>query len=138
MVARGAIPGLIFLAGCQSSTGAGFQVVNSVPADGADGVVEALEPELRLNAKADPATCSKDYLVLAPVDEEGLVLFSLDYQLEFTDEGMGDKGMKVIFHTELSLPRGYGYALFVRPSEEGCLDIDGRALEPFGAEFFVP
>jgi len=116
----------------------GFQVVGSVPEDGDDEVVEALVPELRLNAKANMAACSSDYLVLVPVDDEGLVAFSLDYQLTFTDQGMEDDGMKVLFQTDRPLVRGYRYALFVRSSEEGCLDADGRVLEPFGVEFYVP
>ena len=138
MVARYSIVGLIFLSGCEAVAPVGFQVVGSGPEDGEDDVVEAMVPELRLNAKADMASCSSDYLVLVPVDEEGLVAFPLDYQLSFTDQGMEDEGMKVLFQTDLPLVRGYHYALFVRSSEDGCLDAAGRVLGPFGVEFYVP
>ena len=128
----------MLLTGCEADIAAGFQVVGSVPADGEDEVVEAQVPELRLNAKANIASCSSDYLLLVPVDESGQVAFSLDYQLTFTDQGMDDEGMKVLFQTEFPLVRGYHYALFVRSSDEGCLDADGRVLEPYGVEFYVP
>ena len=138
MVARGSIAGLTLLVGCQAVPVSGFQVVGSVPAHGDNEVVEALVPELRLNAKANFASCSSEFLVLVPVDDDGGVAFELDYQLTFVGQGGDDEGMKVLFQTDMPLVRGYHYDLFVRPSEDGCVDEDGRALGPFGVEFFVP
>jgi len=110
-----------------------FEVVSSTPEDGDMEVVEARSPEIRLNERADPNACGLDDLLLIPTNEQGAVAFELEYRLTFIDSGR-----KVQFNVEDNLSPGYFYSIVVQSDSEGCTDTEGRALQPFGAEFFVP
>jgi hypothetical protein len=61
------------------------------------------------------------------------VAFGLDYRLTFIDSGR-----KIQFNVENNLSPGYFYSIVVHSDSEGCTDTEGRVLQPFGAEFFVP
>ena len=134
MVARGAIfAGLICVA-CEAEVDTDlFEVVSSTPEDGDMEVVEARSPEIRLNERADSDACGLDELLLIPTNEDGSVAFELEYRLTFIDSGR-----KVQFNVENNLSPGFHYAIVVQSDSEGCTDTEGRLLQPFGAEFYVP
>ena len=110
----------------------GFRVVSTVPVDGELEAVEAQTPELRVNADADQTTCTADTMRLDGLTESGVLAFAVDFELRFVDGGS-----KILFDHADVLPDGYTYALTV-PVDSACTDTEGRLLQPFGAEFFVP
>ncbi len=110
----------------------GFLVVSSVPEDGETEAIEAQTPELRVNANADETTCTADTMRLDGMTESGVLAFAVDFELRFVDGGS-----KILFDHADVLPDGYTYAMTV-PVDSACTDTDGRVLQPFGAEFFVP
>ena len=111
-----------------------FAVQGAYPDPGATDVVVSAQPELRLNADADPETCTTESLVFAAVREDGTVLFRPDHTIEVLT---GTN--KIIFSHDTALPADNTYVLVVETAGDWvCTDTDGRLLEPFGMEFTVP
>lgn len=108
-----------------------FEVKSSLPADGDQDVVESVSPELRFNATAVPESC--EALDLVALSEEGVVLFEPELRLVWQDGAN-----KVRFELEDPLLRDRWYALSVDTGALACVDTQGRPLQPFFAEFFVP
>jgi hypothetical protein len=134
LVARGAILAGLICVACGGDVEQDlFEVVSSTPEDGDMEVVEARSPEIRLNERADPDSCGLDDLLLIPTNEDGSVAFGLEYRLTFIDSGR-----KIQFNVQNNLSPGYFYSIVVQSDPEGCTDTEGRVLQPFGAEFFVP
>ncbi|MCB9794386.1 MAG: hypothetical protein H6741_16855 [Alphaproteobacteria bacterium] len=109
-----------------------FEVVSAVPEDGAvaDG---GSRLELRLSAAADPALCTPENIGVVAITDEGFVAFEVELDIE-----MADGGNKLTLTPAAELLSGYRYAYAVRAGSEACLDVDGRSLQPFYAEFTVP
>ena len=108
-----------------------FEVRGSLPVDGDQDVVESLSPELRFNATAVPESC--EALDLVALTEDGVVSFEPERRLVWQD---GAK--KVRFELQDPLLRDRWYALSVDTGVLGCVDTQGRPLQPFYAEFYVP
>ena len=139
MGARGALYFLIVAApACATSGGdsaaEGFVVVGTTPDPGADDALETTDPELRVSASADPVTCTEESLIFAGISEDGAVAFVPPYSITLEDDGS-----RIRFMREDTLPRGYRYAVVVQSGGSAtCTDVDGRALEAYGFEFYVP
>lgn len=110
-----------------------FRVVGSAPADGADDVVEAVTPELRLSAAVDVESCGADGARLDAVDDAGAVYFPVPVTY-----ATAEAGEKLQLVHAGPLPRGFTYALTVRTGEGGCHSEAGVPIDPFRATFFVP
>lgn len=137
MGARRALLGLTaLLVGCASVgqfEDTGFHVVSSLPADGADDVVESQTPELRLSAAADSEACTADAVGLVALTPEGAVGYELDVTVELLDNG----NKLALGHDEHFLS-GQTYAFVVQTGATACTDVDGRPLRPYAASFEVP
>jgi len=111
-----------------------FVVVGTSPDPGAEDATAATQPELRVNAEADAAACTTSSLSFHAISDDGAVLFEVDYTISI-EEG----GSKIRFLHDGGLAEGYRYAVYVdAQAETACADTDGRALVPYGLEFFVP
>lgn len=108
-----------------------FEVVSALPEDGAvaDGGARL---ELRLSAAADPETCTADNLGVVALTEEGFAAFEVDVSVELVDNGN-----KASLTPVSELISGYSYAYVVRAGSAACMDLEGRLLQPFYAEFTV-
>ncbi|MCP4919451.1 MAG: Ig-like domain-containing protein [Proteobacteria bacterium] len=142
MGARRALLGLIplglagLLVGCASAgqhEDTGFHVVSSLPADGADDVVESQTPELRLSSAADSEACTGDSVGLVALTDEGGVGYELDVEVDLLDNGN-----KLSLAHDEHFASGTRYAFVVRTGSSGCVDVEGRPLRPFAASFDVP
>lgn len=138
MGARRSLLGLTLasLVACASSgefEDTGFHVVSSLPADGADDVVESQTPELRLSAPADSEACTGESVGLVALTSEGGVGYELDVEVELLDNG----NKLALGHDEHFLSGGT-YAFVVQTGASGCTDTNGRPIRPFGATFEVP
>ena len=104
------------------------------PDPGALDVVVSAQPELRVNAEADTTTCTNESLLLAAIGEDGTILFRPEYTIE-----VSSGSNKIIFSHDTALPSGWEYALVVETDGElVCTDTEGRPLDPFGSQFYVP
>ncbi|MCB9761878.1 MAG: hypothetical protein H6739_18760 [Alphaproteobacteria bacterium] len=110
-----------------------FEVVSSMPEDGAADVPEALAPELRVSGEADPVTCTPDTLGLGALAAHGGLAFEVGLSVTLKDEGR-----KIVLAPDEPLPQGFTYAYLVRAGSDACSDTLGRSLGPFYAEFTVP
>jgi len=139
VAARGPLPALtlVALAGCagaaDTAVDPGFLVAAVVPEDGDDDVVRSVNPALRVNASADPATCTTDTVRLVRVTAGDAVASEVECTLSFPDDGL-----KIKLDPVGGLTSGYGYMLTVRSGTSGCTDTDRRVVRPFASRFFVP
>jgi hypothetical protein len=111
----------------------GFRVSSAAPSQGDVDVTVAQTPEFRLNAPADPETCTSDAFLLVGMDEDGEFAFELDYAVTLEDDG----NKLLLTHSELFLP-GYWYVAMSVSTDTPCLSMTGLPLEPYGVEFYVP
>lgn len=111
-----------------------FIVVGTTPDVDAADAVETTDPELRVNAEADPMTCTEDSLEFVGINDDGTVAFEVPYSVTLEDDGS-----RIRFVRERTLPTGYRYAVVVKTGgATACTDVDGRPLQPYGFEFYVP
>jgi len=128
---------LVAASGCPSNNvgegDTGFHVAVVDPADGSQEVVDAISPELGLNASASEQTCTTDTVSLVSSTPGSTVTGNIAYTLNFLDDGR-----KIQIDPEDPLLRGYWYQITVRSGVVGCTDQDGRVILPFASSFFVP
>jgi hypothetical protein len=111
----------------------GFRVSSAAPSQGDVDVTVAQTPEFRLNAPADPETCTADNFLLVAMDEGGEFAFDVDYSVAIEDDGN-----KLLFtHSDVFL-KGYWYVAMSLNTDAPCLSTAGLPLEPYGVEFYVP
>lgn len=111
----------------------GFRVVGSAPADGDVDALESVTPELRLNAQADPETCTLATVSLVALGSDGSVAWTPEQTVD-----LPDAGRKISFDPSTALPRGWRYAYALRSGSDGCTDLNGRFLRPWSGEFLIP
>lgn len=111
----------------------GFRVSSAAPAQGDVDVTVTQTPEFRLNAPADPETCTADNFLLVGIDEGGEFAFDMDHTVTMEDDG----NKLLLTHSDLFLP-GYWYVAMSVSTDTPCLSSAGLPLEPFGVEFYVP
>lgn len=128
---------ILFLCACDKQpldTGTlGFHVVGVSPKDGATDVVEAHVPELRLSAPADSAVCTSANIRLVAIHADGTVAFPVDIEVTPIDGGS-----KLQLAHSLPFFHPWTYAITVVGGADGCLDLDGNAIEAFQSTFEVP
>lgn len=125
---------LLTLSACAGAgDGAGFRVVETVPADGAENAASVLEPRMVLSTAADPLSCGPESLLLLAINDDLTIAFEPETTLTWSAEGD-----EVVFVHSQPLPAGRSYALMVDTLGAPCLDGYGRALEPWLSTFFVP
>lgn len=110
-----------------------FMVAGTAPENGDVNVLVGQAPEFRFNATADEEACDSSHFVFVGMDESGEVAFDVVFDAQFQDEGN-----KVVLTHSTPLLQGYWYAAMSVNGDPACLDTDGRPLEPYGIEFFVP
>jgi len=109
-------------------------VAGSEPEAGAEDVTVATQPEFVVSAAADAATCTVDSLSFHAIGDDGGVLFDVPYSIVLESEGS-----RIRFLHDDPLLEGFRYAAYVNTQAETiCTDVDGRALEAYGMEFYVP
>jgi len=110
-----------------------FMVAGTAPEHRDVNVLVGQAPEFRFNATADETVCDSSQFVFVAMDESGEVAFDIAFDTLFQDDGN-----KVLLSHSAPLLPGYWYAAMSVNADPPCTDIDGRPLEPYGIEFFVP